>query len=372
MIDKIEPSGPAVSPRPASVKKEYRSRIIFLEPHTLEIEMRLADFDAQQCVIYVRKAVQVGEISGWVPMRTVPVALIDPFTSVSRDLGRRLDILGEEFWPESRSGLRWVVASEDITLDDAEAPTSPAGKITRKISFGQFDNLYSAVCYANSRGWVLNVEMTITWPLLGLRSDTEVGRRLAQFLHLLYHFCRDKRNLDFVLIWVMERGAERGLHTHLAVHLPIAVKPQFRRWVRRALKRMTGVDPDRVIITPGGQRLKPLHFDFRSDYSAYSQWQWFKYMIKGIDPTAICGPDDESVERVWRVIDVRPEPVGIMSTKRVGWSKLIGPEARDDDGFFSPFRAGEPLFPDYSGPPDGVSSILKAIEDWPYRRTRDD
>jgi hypothetical protein len=320
----------------------------FLTPATLEAEILSAGFDARQCVSYVRRAVALGEVPGWRPERVVPAALIDPFGRAPRDLGCRLEAEAEEFWPEGWSGLRWVPAAEDTTFDDEGTPTPPASAFTRKISAEDFDKLYTAICYANSCGWILNVEMTVTWPLLGCRSDTEAGGALAHLLHLMYHFCSDKRGLPFVVVWVMERGPERGLHTHFAAHLPAAVKPEFLRWLGRALETVTGVDPDAVRVrSPDGQRLRPLHCDFRSSYSALSQWRWFKYMMKGIDPV----PDNvdlasNSVQKLWRVLGVRPEPVGLMSTQRVGVTRSIGRGARDAASFHSPFRAGEPLFTD--------------------------
>jgi hypothetical protein len=316
-------------PRKSRRSTERRESIpVFLTPPELEREMRLAEFSPEQCVRYLNKSVLLGEVPGWLPVTARPV-YVDPFSPSP----------GNHDWTAGLSpGLHWIQPEQKVATYVVPAGKSRA-ELSRKISLDEFDNVHSAACFANSRGWVLNVGLDITWGCLQLKDETKIGKALSKFLELFRHFC-DYRGLPCVWIYCNERGVTHGLHTHLAIHLPFPVRSEFRRWRdETALRTISGSTnfPRQARQDNWGQ-----------NGNVEGQKRRLRYCLKGIDPSIAFYWTDDPDDRVllWREAGIEPEPVGIMSIDRIGVSKSIGPGARKATKFASPLCGGQPLFSD--------------------------
>ena len=92
-------------------------------------------------------------------------------------------------------------------------------------------NLYYALCYANTKGWVINAEVIINFGCLGITHDEEVLRAF----HLWRDRLRDwlyQRGILPVYIYIRERPADISLHIHMLMHIPRAHHAAFVKWAQ--------------------------------------------------------------------------------------------------------------------------------------------
>lgn len=149
---------------------------------------------------------------------------------------------------------------------------------SRYISAKQFKNAYSAVAFANSRGFVMNVHLSITWGMMGI-SDPEIAAQL-----LTKHFIKDLKQWsddrigekDVPYFYAHEVGAKHGFHTHILISLKKELLPEFREWTMRRLCRICGKP------SLPKETFKAL---IRHKKALKVQWRWwFQYLVKGVHP----------------------------------------------------------------------------------------
>lgn len=147
---------------------------------------------------------------------------------------------------------------------------------SRFIARSELCTAHQAVTFANYRGCILNVQVTIAWDRMGHRYGQEVDAAYRLLMQAQRKFMR-RHGVPNHNYTVFERSETFGLHSHSGIHVPVAVYPQFKRWLGRRIKRL-----DRV----GFQRR--LHVRRRRETAVpraiEEQWRWFRYCMKGIDP----------------------------------------------------------------------------------------
>lgn len=147
---------------------------------------------------------------------------------------------------------------------------------SRFITRWQFWGAHKAVGFANYRGRIINVQVTIAWDRMGYRHGQEVDEAHRLLMQAQRKFMR-RHGVPNYNYTVFERSETFGLHSHGGIHVPDAVYPLFRRWLDRRVERL-----DRI-----GFRRR-LHVRRRRETTAAraieAQWRWFRYCMKGIDP----------------------------------------------------------------------------------------
>ncbi|WAV92991.1 hypothetical protein NB643_01700 [Oxalobacter aliiformigenes] len=158
--------------------------------------------------------------------------------------------------------------------------------LTRK----EFTDLYNFISDANQERYILNVGLTISWSMLGIRRHKEATGLLDKgfIKHLKsWHAYRIKtdpavpdKSRETPLLWcyVHENSPQMDFHTHMMICIPEEIIPPFRHWVRNRIQKLSKVQPVPKkavhISTPPSQPLK-------------RQWIRFQYMCKGLDPREI-------------------------------------------------------------------------------------
>ncbi len=198
---------------------------------------------------------------------------------------------------------------------------------SRYITEAEFSQIYSAVEFAWRWRAFLDVHLTITWALLGVDDEAGVQAAFAVFLKCLRAWLSDR---EFPAAWIYahECGRERGLHTHLAIHIPANAGPGrmwrkvFRAWVLGWAQRTAGGPaPRSTRVSDNGGRACQL-----------GHWRNFHYLVKGVDPEAVVVParilTDRRDVRLTDLVAFAWEDPGHVSMKRVGCSRSLGPERR--------------------------------------------
>ena len=200
-----------------------------------------------------------------------------------------------------------------------------------RLTAAQFNDLYSAVAYANTLGLVMNCHVSITWGLLGILDHTEAANALThRVIKALRQWYKDHTGRDqLAWLYVHENGRIHGFHTHLMLAIPNDLRMAFREWLKSRLSDVCRLDsmPDEAwhITAPPSDPIA-------------RQWRYFLYLTKGIDE------NDMLPSRVgWhshipvsRLINVGLENPGeVRCRKKCGVSNLIGVKARQRAGFRS-------------------------------------
>ena len=201
----------------------------------------------------------------------------------------------------------------------------------RRLTASQFIDIYSAVAFANSQGYVLNAHITITWGLLDINDDNQAA---AILLHNLLKPLKDwysnnNRGQKLVWIYVHECGRKHGFHTHLLITLPISLHEAFDKWLDLRFKT----------IYRGFQLPENTYnITARPDDKIFRQWKYFQYLTKGIyeEEEIMASVGQRSHLRVrdlnWFCIE---NPGDVKCKKKYGISNLIGKKARQTAGFLS-------------------------------------
>ena len=136
---------------------------------------------------------------------------------------------------------------------------------------------HAAVEIANYHGLLMNVELTITPNAVGLSKADEVDAIQRQFFKKFGGMCR-RWGISPRYNVVFEWGIRRGYHFHAAIALPPDTIGKFRRWIKPAVFHLLS----------DGQPTSGLVFvKVRAKPTLDSQWRWFRYMMKGLDPEAV-------------------------------------------------------------------------------------
>ncbi|RWX70526.1 hypothetical protein EN780_03130 [Mesorhizobium sp. M4B.F.Ca.ET.089.01.1.1] len=192
--------------------------------------------------------------------------------------------------------------------------------VTSKCSFyisgAEFFRLYDAVQYANSCGRLMNAELTISFDGSDARSQDFFRSFLAR-----YRAWCEYRQIPCVYIYVWERPPNTRLHAHLQLHIPDNTQGKAVAWVRRTLDC---IDP-----TSGDRLVADKKLAVRKAIDVVSQWAWFRYIVKGINPRL--GNEsvaDTEIYRFARHFGIKGVAQGIIPFKRTGRSLQISDRAQ--------------------------------------------
>ncbi len=195
----------------------------------------------------------------------------------------------------------------------------------------QFNDLYSAIAYANTLGLVMNCHVSITWGLLGILNHTEAAKTLThRVIKALRQWYKDRTGRDqLAWIYVQENGRIHGFHTHLMLAIPNELRMPFREWLKSRLSDVCRLDsmPKEAfhVTAPPSDRIG-------------RQWRYFQYLTKGIDESEMLPARVgwNSHIPVSRLINIGVEnPGDVQCRKKCGVSNLIGVKARQRAGFRS-------------------------------------
>ena len=151
--------------------------------------------------------------------------------------------------------------------------TKSSGLGTHHIGVDPATNLLHAVRFAQSRGRPLNVAVTINWDRLGLRDSAAISafRSVRQkvtrsWKHLRQTRCPHIGSCEGVAVHENPAGL---LNTHWMIHVPADFLDEFKRAVRKFLKKVTSVE----------KLGRALHIQ-----PAPAPGTFARYMLKGIAP----------------------------------------------------------------------------------------
>ncbi|MER9413177.1 hypothetical protein [Mesorhizobium sp. M0589] len=187
-------------------------------------------------------------------------------------------------------------------------------KISSYISVNEFFRLYDAVQFANSCGWLMNVELTVAYQA----SDAQSLKAFRSFISRYRSWC-EHHDVPCAYIYVWERPPNTPLHVHLHLHIPNRAQSKARAWLKLTL----GVSTSSPVASIG--------LDVRQPKDVVSQWIWFRYINKGIEPH-ISSKGDETCERYKfaRQLGIRGIAQGQILFKRTGRSLQISDTAQQD------------------------------------------
>lgn len=207
-----------------------------------------------------------------------------------------------------------------------------AHKGSRYISAQQFKNAYSAVAFANSLGFVMNVHLSITWGMMGI-SDPEIAAQILTryFIKDLKQWSKDRigeNNIPY--LYVHEVGSRRGFHTHILISLKKELLTEFRAWTDRRLCEVCGANS-----LPQGTFKAIL----RHKKAIKVQWRWwFQYLFKGVHPDETLASTSGGKPRVpaHRLINfMHKNPGAHQCIKNIGVARCIDSAARKTAKFKS-------------------------------------
>jgi hypothetical protein len=170
----------------------------------------------------------------------------------------------------------------------------------------QAANFVDAVLYANDNDLALNRHLTILWD--GNAVGDRIQREQTRFLERMSKWLK-YRGVSPAYAWVIERGRERGLHSHVLVHVPAVHFIAFRRRLRAWLGS-TGASSNTKITTV---RYRP---DNMRGIAGL-----VRYLLKGIAPSHAA------------TLGIKPVAEGNVFGERVGTCQRIGRKARNCDGW---------------------------------------
>ncbi|MGX8011389.1 hypothetical protein ACVDG8_021700 [Mesorhizobium sp. ORM8.1] len=250
------------------------------------------------------------------------------------DLEAGISSHGKSYGSDFRSQLQRAICGENEDALLEEAPAAKRGRKAQRerrefITLEQFFELYDAVCFANSKGWLMNVEFTLQPGNLGIVGEREALSAFGVWMKRYRDWC-SQRAIVSVYIYAWERPPGTSLHLHMQFRLPPEHQTDFVNWARSSVQSL---------CKPGAyaSHTQP-DIQLRRTATVVSQWAWFRYLIKGLSP-AISLLGDGPAQALVDQIRVRTKPQGEITGKRVGSSRSIGLNARNaarKDGTFVP------------------------------------
>ncbi|MCX7302810.1 MAG: hypothetical protein NTV73_00510 [Hyphomicrobiales bacterium] len=207
----------------------------------------------------------------------------------------------------------------DLPMAAEPLPRDEASTGLRAIDF---QNLRHAASLANLRSQVLNVHITIAWSTVGVVGDKEVGEANGQFLELMRHWLSE-RDIGHAWIWVLERKATVGLHSHILVHVPMMHQHRLKSWVEGAFVTATG----KTAVKERG--CKSVFVRTTHNWNWEQQGIWFSYVLKGLleGETVRDGVDRRGRHDIATHVRIKVRPQGDVRTKRCGFARALGPKA---------------------------------------------
>ncbi|HWA17717.1 MAG TPA: hypothetical protein VG757_01860 [Devosia sp.] len=201
-----------------------------------------------------------------------------------------------------------------------------------------------AIKLANLQCFTLNAHVVVSWSTVGIVRDHEVMKASKRLLELLRKWAV-RRGIPRGWIWVLERGPVLGLHLHVQLHIPRAIRNAFRAWLDEAVETIAGRGlVVKAVDDKTGTVFARVENEFNTDY----QWTFFRYLMKGIDPTAkaLMNGKVRNLVDLWKL---ELEAQGNVSCPRFGYSRSIGATAVKTLGTAFVQYAGslEPFTDDY-------------------------
>lgn len=182
-------------------------------------------------------------------------------------------------------------------------------RVTRHINRRPAVNIHHATRYSVRIGLPLNRMVTINFNLTECRNDRAghaFRKMLTQrFAPWLRRTSLNKLGTPPTYVWAVE-GAGNQAAAHWLVHVPAGLQRAFEQKLRDWLTSLFGTPPE-----PTAVKVKPIHNLIGAR----------RYILKGIDP----GWADH--------LKVRAFDQGVVVGKRSGFSKNLGPTARQRGGY---------------------------------------
>ncbi len=227
-----------------------------------------------------------------------------------------------------------IVTTGDAFLPDLLGPDSSTvqpppvrRRPSRYIDRKTFYRIYEGIQFANYQGAVMNAELSVNWEMAGYSSPEDIDQAFEALTQRWRKYCAH-RELPNFYYGVFENGKEYGYHSHLHLHVPQWTRKFFRRWLATALML-----PDRSPM-PSTMFEVRLH----KDDHFIGQWQWFKYLMKGVDPKLNQSERDTHGQKTFnQVMGVFRQAGGQVCIKRVRYSRSMGPKAMALVGYRAPF-----------------------------------
>ncbi|MCA0278912.1 MAG: hypothetical protein LCH86_23200 [Proteobacteria bacterium] len=250
------------------------------------------------------------------------------------DLEAGIPAYGKRYSSGSHSQLQRAIwgDNEDALLYDTLAAKRRREAQCEKLGYitgDQFFELYDAVCFANSRNWVMNVTVDIQPGYLGIVGEGEIFRAFRVWLARYRDWCSQRR-IESVYIYVWERPRDKGLHVHMLCHIPDGLQTEFKSWACLSVQSLSKPGAYAAHLTPEVRR--------RKQATAENQWRPFKYRMKGLSPEVYL-PGTGVMKTLVDQTGIDAKPQGEITGKRVGSSRSISWKARKAaqiDGTFTP------------------------------------
>lgn len=182
-------------------------------------------------------------------------------------------------------------------------------------------NLYSAIACANAGGAVLDTTITITWPLVCPGDQALYLKIFHRWKKNLGQWIQDNGCKYILYYYVHENPAGEVFHTHMAAFIEPHLRSKFVEWANKSLKEFSSEDSlhkDAIDIDKGRDRPNVI-----------SQWKWFNYLCKGLDPNSFIDLKHGYRYKTRELIFRHLEPQGfVLGAKRCGASEVLCDKAR--------------------------------------------
>jgi hypothetical protein len=247
-----------------------------------------------------------------------------PSAGVGPQAGLNNAIVGADYLTYLRSLGAADDDIEDILREEACARVAKAEQrpfLTREDGRAIYD---AASFLTQEHNVFLNALITIAYDQLGLSEPAAMTRLLTDFLDEADGQMK-RWGHPWHWVYVHERSAERGLHTHVLAHVAPAVRKDFTDWARdakrsffwRHRRRTSPQAVDIVIKAPATVRSAALY-----------QWDRVQYLTKGMDPDLTDRDVTDAVLRPFFDLVAQKEnyrrPAGLIPFRqRVGGSRFI-------------------------------------------------
>jgi hypothetical protein len=247
-------------------------------------------------------------------------------------------VTDSQFLDRTRFSAYSVVLPDDaysFVLPDVKMSASyptfpPAGPQTRRgtryIRRDQIIGLYTAIMFANYQGSVLNAEVTVSWRLAGIVGSKPVTAAFNLFMDRYRKFMGHRKSPAHYYA-VFENHSKIGYHSHMALHVPDKIRDAFHDWRRGvAADLVDGADPGNL-------------FEVRvhKDDNVFSQWKWFQYCMKGLDPRLYRAEKEFGAKDLNSLAGVLRRETGFVEMQRVRISRSLGATARAKAQYAPPY-----------------------------------
>jgi len=239
------------------------------------------------------------------------------------------ELRGEQLSDPTDNAVEWKMLAADIY----DTPPMPAVAIkpnrTLYIHRNDLFCAYDGIRFANYLGVVLNVELSICWGRAGYFLDDMADKAYRMFIDRLRKFTHSKGFEPY--FWTtFECGPAVGIHSHMGLYIKDEFTGPFRRWLSRALIDSSGKPMDRDDYS--------VRVRFRAERNITSQWRWFQYGFKGLDPRLALDEQNQypTGTTLNSLAGVRQAYAGALSLKRVRISRTMMEAARQSAGYCAP------------------------------------